>query len=66
MEIHPGIGVVRAFVKVDPSTITLEKDFTRDVRPIGHYGTGDLEVNLRSRDDLERAKHLFQRSYEAS
>ena len=66
VEVHPGIGVVRAFLKVDPSTITLEADFTRDVSPIGHYGTGDLEVNLRSRDDLERAKHLLQRSYEAS
>lgn len=66
VEVHPGINVVRAFLKVDPSTITLEKDFTRDVSSIGHYGTGDLEVNLRSRDDLEKAKHLFQRSYEAS
>lgn len=66
VEVHPGVGVVRAFVKVDPSTIALEKDFTRDVRKIGHYGSGDLEVNLRSRDDLERAKHLFQQSYEAS
>lgn len=66
VEVHPGVGVVRAFVKVDPSTIALEKDFTRDVSKIGHYGSGDLEVNLRSRDDLERAKHLFQQSYEAS
>ncbi len=29
-------------------------------------GTGDLEVTLRSRDDLERAKPLILRSYEGS
>ena len=66
VEVHPGKGIVRAFVKVDPDTMALEPEFTRDVRKIGHYGTGDLEINLRSRDDLERAKHLFQQSYEAN
>lgn len=66
IEVHPGRALLRAFLKVDPDTVTLEPEFTRDVRKIGHYGTGDLEVNLRNREDLERAKHLFQQSYEAS
>jgi predicted transport protein len=54
------------YLKVDPDEVTLEEGFTRDVSNIGHYGTGDLEVILRSRDDLHRAHDLFVRSYEAS
>ena len=51
-------------VKVDPDTITLEDGFTRDVRAIGHFGTGDLEITIRSMKDFEKAKPLFERSYE--
>ena len=54
------------FVKVDPDTITLEEGFTRDVRNIGHYGTGDLEITIASLDDLEKAKPLLLASYETS
>jgi len=66
VEVHTGKGCVTAYVKVDLDTATTEEGFTRDVREIGHFGTGDLEVTLRDRDDLERAKALFQESYEAS
>lgn len=51
-------------VKVDPDTITLEDGFTRDVRAIGHFGTGDLEITIRTMEDFEKAKPLFERSYE--
>ena len=44
----------------------LEAGFTRDVREVGHYGTGDLEIILRTRTDLERAQDLIRRSYEAN
>jgi predicted transport protein len=54
------------YVKVDPSTTDLIEGFTRDVRKIGHFGTGDLEINIRSIDDLERAKPLILASYESS
>lgn len=54
------------FVKVDPSTMTLEEGFTRDVSNVGHWGTGDLEITLRSQADFEKAKPLLIRSYEAS
>ncbi len=66
VEVHPGKGCVTAYLKVDPDTIRLEPGFTRDVRKIGHFGTGELEVTLRSRENLEGAKRLFQESYEAS
>jgi predicted transport protein len=54
---------VLVFVKVDPATITLTKGFTRDVRNIGHFGTGDLEITLRSLEDIEKAKPLLEQSY---
>ena len=65
-EVKPQLGVVRLYLKIDPATLTLEDGFTRDVTLIGHYGTGDLEVTLKSHDDLERAKPLIVQSYEAS
>jgi predicted transport protein len=53
-------------VKVDPTTVTLEAGFTRDVSNVGHFGTGDLEITLTKPDDLEKAKPLIQRSYDDS
>ncbi len=51
-------------VKINPDKIELQDGFTRDVRTIGHFGTGDLEITIRSTDDLEKAKPLFEKSYE--
>jgi predicted transport protein len=52
------------YLKVDPDEVDLVAGFTRDVRKIGHFGTGDLEVTLRSMTDLEKAKPLMERSYD--
>lgn len=54
------------YLKVDPDTVTLEEGFSRDVRQIGHWGTGDLELALHTLADLERAKPLIERSYNES
>ena len=64
LEIYPQAAAITAFLKVDPDTVELQKGFTRDVRKIGHFGTGDLEVSIRSQADFERAQPLFQRAYE--
>ena len=66
VEVKTTLDVVRLYLKIDPDTVALEKGFTRDVRNIGHFGTGDLEVTLRSHDDLERAKLLIAKFYEMS
>ena len=47
------------YVKLDPKGLTLEPEFTRDVTNIGHYGTGDLEIRIRTDADLEKAKPLI-------
>jgi predicted transport protein len=53
-------------LKLDPDTVALEEGFSRDVRNIGTWGTGDLELCLRTMADLERAKPLLDRSYSES
>lgn len=65
-EIYPQARTIAAYLKLNPDTVTLEDGFTRDVRKIGHYGTGDLEVTLRNAADFARAQPLFQRAYDES
>ena len=36
----------------------------RDVRKIGHWGTGDVELTLKELADLDRAKPLIQEAYD--
>ncbi len=64
--VHPIKAAVTVYLKVDPDNITLEPGFSRDVRRVGHFGTGDLEVTIGTREDLERAKPLLRKSYESS
>lgn len=51
-------------VHLNPDEVDLIEGFTRDVRNIGHWGTGDLEVWVRNKSDLERAKPLIKRAHE--
>jgi predicted transport protein len=37
-----------------------------DVRRIGHFGTGDLEISIKTKEDIEAAAGLLKASYEAS
>ncbi|MBT2529758.1 transporter, partial [Streptomyces sp. ISL-99] len=54
------------YLKVDPKHVDLVPGFTRDVSGLGHHGTGDLEVQLRTLKDVERAQDLFRASYAAA
>jgi predicted transport protein len=66
VEFRPTTGKILIYVKVDPSGVSIEPGFTRDVSGIGHYGTGDLEITLAEPGDLELAMPLIERSYGAS
>ncbi|MFJ6898090.1 DUF5655 domain-containing protein [Streptomyces hokutonensis] len=54
------------YVKADPKQVDLVPGFTRDVTGLGHHGTGDLELQLRSERDLARAEDLLRLSYAAA
>jgi len=68
VEIHTQNRNLLVYVKVNPDTVELDKEkgLLRDVRKIGHFGTGDLEITIKSADDFERAKPYINKSYEAS
>ena len=57
---------VLIYLRLDPGQVALQDGFSRDVRTVGHWGTGDLELRLNSVDDVDRAMPLIQRSYEGA
>ena len=59
VEVRNQAAKVMVFLRVDPDTVQLIPGFSRDVRKIGHFGTGDLELTIQSFEDLEKAKPLF-------
>lgn len=52
------------FLKLNPSQRPGPPGISRDMRGIGHFGTGDLEVTVRNEKDLELLKPLLQKAYE--
>ncbi|MCR6106873.1 DUF91 domain-containing protein [Salipaludibacillus agaradhaerens] len=66
MTIQPQARSITMWLKLNPDEVELNDGFTRDVRNIGHHGTGDLEVTIRSMEDFEKSKNLLTKSYEGS
>jgi predicted transport protein len=52
------------FLKVDPKITPGPASISRDVSKIGHFGTGDLEITLRTLADLEQAKPFIIQAYQ--
>jgi predicted transport protein len=52
------------YLKLDPKTVSAPKDIFRDVTDIGHYGTGDLEVSIKSMKDFEITKPFLMMTYQ--
>jgi predicted transport protein len=66
VEVHTKTRNLLVFVKhPDPASVA-EPGFARDVTTIGHFGTGNLELTLSSKADVEKARHLIELSYEAN
>ncbi|CAH9060281.1 hypothetical protein PSECIP111854_02574 [Pseudoalteromonas sp. CIP111854] len=55
---------LRIYLHIDPSNVQLQDGVVHDAKDKGHWGTGDLEVIVRSEQDLELAKQLVQLSFE--
>ena len=64
--LRPMHGWFKLWLHLDPDSMTLEKNFSRDVRNKGHWGTGEQELSLHSMDDLTKAKPLIERAYQES
>jgi predicted transport protein len=50
-------------LRLDPATVELKHGFVRDVRNVGHFGTGDLQITIKSEEDFEKVKGLVDRTY---
>ncbi|MDX3585625.1 DUF5655 domain-containing protein [Streptomyces europaeiscabiei] len=63
---RPKHQAILVYLKVDPDAVELEEGFSRDMRGIGHLGTGDLEVRIASAANLEKTGSLIRRAFEAA
>ncbi|MER5364423.1 DUF5655 domain-containing protein [Streptomyces sp. NPDC002722] len=63
---RPKHEAILVYLRVDPDTVELEEGLSRDMRGIGHLGTGDLEVRIASAADLEKAGPLIRQAFEAA
>jgi predicted transport protein len=53
---------VTLYLKLDPRDVEVPS-IGRDVRHIGHYGTGDLEITVKNESDFEIAKDYIEMAY---
>lgn len=51
------------FLHVNPDSVEL-KEGMRNVRAIGHWGTGDLEIKIRKVEDIQQVTPLILQAYE--
>ena len=51
-------------LKLDPAQLRPLPPGARDMTRIGHYGTGNLQVRIRSMEDLEASKGLIEMAYQ--
>ena len=51
-------------LKLEPKKFPFEKGFSRDVTKIGHYGTGNVQLRLKTISDFEKAKPFMRQAYD--
>ena len=66
VEVHPTANELLIFLRLNPSEVSLEDGFLRDVTGIGHYGTGDLEMRVTTESEWSIVEELARRAYLAS
>lgn len=64
--IQPMKAFLKLWLNLDPASVPLEDGFSRDVRAIGHLASGNVEVEVRDRDDLARAQPLIELAYQSN
>lgn len=52
------------FLKLNPAEIKIPKN-GRDVSKIGHNGTGDFELNISTREELDLSKDYIKKAFES-
>lgn len=57
---------IKVYLNLDPDETETDYPRHRDVRQIGHFGTGDLELVIKTKKDVDLAMKLLKASYDAS
>ncbi len=55
---------IMLYLRVNPELADIENGFSRDVREVGHWGTGELEISIKNSGDFERAKKYISMAYD--
>lgn len=63
LDVYPSAAVITLWLKIDPSKEEKINGFSRDVTNIGHFGTGNFEISIRTIDDFEKAKEYILKAY---
>lgn len=66
VNVNPGRQNLYIQLRLSPTEVQLEEGFIEDVSEIGTWGTGDVRITIKSLADLDRAKPLILKSYEAT
>ena len=51
------------YLKLNPDEVNPMPKQCRDVREIGHFGTGDFELTIKNVNDFEETKYLINEAY---
>ncbi len=62
--IQPMKNFIKIWVNLNPSDIDLEEGFSRDVTNVGHHSSGNIEIDIRNSEELEKVKPLLVQSYQ--
>ena len=62
-EIKPQARSLKIWLDIEFDDLDDPKSLARDVRNIGHHGTGTVEIRLPSLDELEDVMYLIEQSY---
>lgn len=63
IDISPKSKQIFLTLKLNSEEEELIDGFTRDMRKVGHWGTGDFQVTVKNFEDFEKAKKLIEKSY---
>ncbi|MVA72230.1 DUF91 domain-containing protein [Agrobacterium vitis] len=64
LQIYPQAKSILIIIRVEPSNVEFEEGFSRDVTNIGHHGSGNVEVSIKSMAEFEKAQPLLRLAYE--
>jgi len=62
--VHVDKSKLRAWLKLKYNNLDNPPIYARDVSKVGHWGTGDVEVNIANATALEGSKPLIRKSFE--